>query len=58
VFAGSGNHPWLLFKGVVFEADCTRTSSLIIMLTRHKRPLTARSHQAGARASRCAERPP
>ena len=30
VFAGSGITPGLLFDGVVFEADCTRTSSLII----------------------------
>jgi len=30
VFAGSGITPGLLFKGVVFEDDCTRTSSLII----------------------------
>ncbi len=30
VFAGSGITPGLLFKGVVFEQDCTRTSSLII----------------------------
>jgi fructose-1,6-bisphosphatase II / sedoheptulose-1,7-bisphosphatase len=30
VFAGSGITPGLLFKGVVFEPDCTRTSSLII----------------------------
>ena len=30
VFAGSGITPGLLFKGVKFERDCTRTSSLII----------------------------
>jgi len=39
VFAGSGITLALPVKACVFEADCTRTSSLIIKLADTKRPL-------------------